>query len=150
MQSANDGDIVIPGKDGTNIMFRLYNPNSGEHFYTAAEAERRMLIRAGWRYEGCAWYAPIASDMPVYRLYSSSTGDHHYTTNAAERDMLINVGWNYEGIGWCSAESGESIYRVFNPNATGAGSHHYTSSAYERDTLINLGWKNEGIGWYGV
>ena len=150
MQSLDDGGAVIPVKEGTNIMFRMYNPNSGEHFYTAADAERRMLVRAGWRYEGCAWYAPITSDTPVYRLYSQSTGDHHYTANAAEKDMLVSIGWNYEGIGWYTTDSGEPVYRLFNPNATGAGSHHYTTSAAERDYLSSITWQSEGIGWYGV
>ena len=150
MQSLDDGGAVIPIKEGTNIMFRMYNPNSGEHFYTAADAERRMLVRAGWRYEGCAWYAPITSDTPVYRLYSQSTGDHHYTANAAEKDMLVSIGWNYEGIGWYTTDSGEPVYRLFNPNATGAGSHHYTTSAAERDYLSSITWQSEGIGWYGV
>lgn len=31
-------------------MYRLYNPNSGEHFYTANVAERDSLRRVGWRY----------------------------------------------------------------------------------------------------
>lgn len=38
-------------------MYRLYNPNSGEHFYTANSAERDNLKRLGWSLEGVAWYA---------------------------------------------------------------------------------------------
>lgn len=36
-------------------MHRLYNPNSGEHFYTASEVERDHLIGVGWSYEGIGW-----------------------------------------------------------------------------------------------
>jgi len=32
---------------GTSTMYRLYNPNSGEHFYTANSSERDNVVRAG-------------------------------------------------------------------------------------------------------
>lgn len=150
MQSSNDGEVVIPEKEGAIIMYRMYNPNSGEHLYTAAASERRTLIKVGWRYEGCAWYAPITSDTPVYRLYNPYSGDHHYTANVDEKDFLASIGWNYEGIGWYTTDSGEAVYRLFNPNATGVGSHHYTTNALERDYLSSIGWNYEGVGWYGV
>ena len=31
-------------------MYRMYNRNSGEHFYTASTVERDSLVNAGWRY----------------------------------------------------------------------------------------------------
>ena len=42
---------------GTVEMYRLYNPNSGEHFFTNTNAEKNMLIKAGWKYEGIGFYA---------------------------------------------------------------------------------------------
>ena len=130
-------------------MYRLYNPNSGEHFYTSNETEKNDLVKAGWRYEGIAWNAPKTSDTPVYRLYNPNAGDHHYTTSITERDNLIKAGWKYEGIGWYSDSSeGQVLYRLYNPNAV-SGAHHYTTSAEERDKLISLGWRYEGIAWYG-
>ena len=138
-----------------NAMYRLYNPNSGEHFYTASEGERDAVIKAGWNDEGIGWYAPKTSAVPVYRLYNKNAGDHHYTTNAAERDHLIAVGWNDEGIGWYSDEQKQvPVYRLYNPNAYSApgrsGAHHYTVSKGENDYLDRIGWNTEGIGWYGV
>ena len=131
-------------------MYRLYNPNSGEHFYTASAGERDHLVKVGWRYEGIGWYAPEWSHNPVYRLYNANAGDHHYTMSAAERDMLIKVGWRYEGIGWYSDDAkGVALYRQYNPNAR-AGSHNYTTNKAENDMLVRVGWKAEGIGWYGV
>lgn len=136
--------------DGAQNMYRLYNPNSGEHFYTANTGERNDLIGYGWKYEGVGWTAPITSDIPVFRLYNPNAGDHHYTKDASERDFLVSVGWNYEGIGWYSADdSGVPLYRQYNPNAI-AGAHNYTTDAAERDMLVGYGWKDEGIGWYGV
>ena len=38
-------------------VYRLYNPNSGEHFFTNTNAEKNMLIKAGWKYEGIGFYA---------------------------------------------------------------------------------------------
>lgn len=129
-------------------MYRLYNPNSGEHFFTASTEERDFLDNIGWNYEGTAWYAPETSDAPVYRLYNANGGEHHYTLSTEERDSLVRIGWSYEGIGWYS--QGETpLYRVYNPNAF-ANNHHYTTSVEERNHLISIGWKDEGIGWYGM
>ena len=131
-------------------MHRLYNPNSGEHFYTASEAERDHLVSLGWSYEGVGWTAPESSSSPVHRLYNPNAGDHHYTTSEGERDMLVSVGWRYEGIGWYSDDAlGVALYRQYNPNAA-AGSHNYTTSVAENDMLVSVGWKAEGVGWYGV
>lgn len=82
-------------------MYRLYNPNTGEHFYTASMGERNSLITSGWTYEGIGWNAP-KSGTPVYRIYNPNTGDHHYTTNISERNMLVHRGWRNEGVGWQS------------------------------------------------
>ena len=131
-------------------MHRLYNPNSGEHFYTASEVERDHLKNVGWDYEGIGWTAPKSSSTPVYRLYNANAGDHHYTTSAVERDHLVSVGWSDEGTGWYSDDSKRvALYRQYNPNAI-AGSHNYTTSGVERDHLVGVGWNDEGIGWYGI
>ena len=131
-------------------MYRLYNPNSGEHFYTASAGEKDFLVNVGWTYEGIGWKAPATSNTPVYRVYNPNAGDHHYTTNKAEKDFLVSVGWNDEGIGWYSDDTQSlPIYRLYNPNAV-AGAHNFTSSKGENDWLISVGWNGEGIGWYGV
>jgi len=131
-------------------MFRLYNPNSGEHFYTASRTEADNLVTAGWNDEGLGWKAPAMSDTPVYRLYNPNSGDHHYTPDEEEKDNLIAAGWNDEGIGWYSFErQTTSLYRLYNPNAA-SGSHHYTTDKDERDYLVSTGWVDEGIGWYGM
>ena len=131
-------------------MFRMYNPNSGEHFYTSDADERDHLKKVGWTYEGYAWNAPATSNTPVYRLYNPNGGDHHYTISASERDYLKKVGWKYEGTGWYSDDAkAVTIYRQYNPNAK-TGSHNFTTSTDERDSLVKKGWRDEGIAWYGV
>lgn len=132
------------------VMHRLYNPNSGEHFYTAADNEKDHLVSVGWKYEGEGWKAPDKSNAPVYRLYNPNAGDHHYTLNEKEKDALVKLGWNYEGIGWYSDENkAVPLYREYNPNAK-AGSHNYTPNKNEHDHLTSIGWKDEGIAWYGL
>ena len=131
-------------------MYRLYNPNSGEHFYTANEAERNTLIGLGWNDEGIGWIAPSYSNTPVYRLYNENAGEHHYTMSIGERDALVEAGWKYEGIGWYSDDSQRvPLYRQYNPNAF-ANNHNYTTSLRENDDLVALGWRAEAIGWYGI
>ena len=131
-------------------MYRLYNKNSGEHFYTANAHEKDYLSEIGWRYEGIGWYAPKTSNTPVYRLYNQNAGDHHYTRNKKERDHLISLGWRDEGIGWYSDDAkGVPLYRQYNPNAV-AGAHNYTKNKRENDYLVSLGWREEGVGWYGM
>ncbi|HJJ00458.1 MAG TPA: hypothetical protein OIM11_04845 [Coriobacteriaceae bacterium] len=144
-----------PEPVANQMMYRAYNPNSGEHFYTASYGEIEAIVAAGWQYEGEAWTAPATSATPVYRLYSGT--DHHYTTSAYERNELLKVGWSDEGIGWYSDEAmGVGLHRLFNPNVdpnaprNNSGSHHYTTSDEERDHLVSIGWRYEDYGWYGV
>ena len=131
-------------------MYRMYNPNSGEHFYTADINERNDLISYGWNYEAVGWIAPVKSSVPVYRLYNPVAGEHHYTKDAAERDMLVSKGWNYESIGWYSDEDKTvPLYRQYNPNQY-ACNHNYTTYIDEKNYLISIGWSDEGISWYGL
>lgn len=131
-------------------MFRMYNSNTGEHFYTDSLSERNGLFAAGWNYEGIAWTAPETSSTPVYRLYDPKTGDHHYTTSASEKNDLANkYGWIYEKIGWYSDDAGGvPLYRLYNPRLS-VGAHHYTMDINEKNSLLASGWIDEGVGWYG-
>ena len=129
-------------------MLRMYNPNTGEHFYTGSEVERDDLIAAGWNYEGVAFTFPANTGAPVYRLYDPETGEHLYTMDEAEKDLLLSKGWNYEGIAFNSAYDTEAVqHRLYNPNTT-VGAYHFTFSEEEKQNLINAGWWYQGIGWY--
>ncbi len=143
--------LPVYANDGID-MYRIYNPNSGEHFYTSSTSEKNHLVSLGWKYEGIGWNAPKTSNYPVYRLYNGNGGEHHYTMSASEKNMLVNVGWSYEGIGWYSADPNNSnsipLLREYNPNAF-ANNHNYTTSKAEHDWLVSLGWKDEGKAWYG-
>lgn len=147
--SANELTLTVT--DDQNVaMYRMYNPNSGEHFYTAEAKERDHLESVGWTYEMIGWVAPDLSREPVYRLYNENAGDHHYTMDKAEHDALVALGWKSENIGWYSAgEDGTPLYRQYNPNAQ-VGTHNFTKDMNENNALVNLGWDAEGIAWYAV
>lgn len=132
----------------TQMMSRLYNQNSGEHFYTASAVERQTLIDLGWQDEGEAFEAPVAG-IPVFRVYNRKAGDHHYTSSESEKNHLVQLGWQDEGVGWYALASGTPVYRAYNKYAT-SGSHHYTTSQNEIDLLVKAGWQDEGIAWYAV
>ena len=133
-------------------LYRVYNPNSGEHFYTEAKVERDYLVNVGWNDEGIGWYSPKTSSYPVYRLYNPNAGDHHFTMMKEEKDELARIGWKYEGISWYSlpANQGVKVYREYNPNAKMADTHNYTTSKVENDFLVSIGWLDEGIAWWAV
>lgn len=135
----------------SKTLLRLYNPNSGEHFYTASREEKKILTNLGWTDEGFAWTTPGAGQN-VYRLYNPNSGDHHYTVDVNERDTLISYGWQAEGVGWLAVEDrkeGVPVYRAYNPNAE-TGAHHFTTSVEEINALVAMGWENEGVAWYAV
>ncbi|WP_417118303.1 L,D-transpeptidase family protein [Olsenella phocaeensis] len=144
--------LVTPAHAASyNNVYRMYNPNSGEHFYTVQLPEAKHLLQVGWRWEGVGWVAPATSGTPVYRLYNPNAGDHHYTTSVEERDHLVELGWNNEPVGWYSEESSNSkgMLREYNPNAK-SGAHNFTTSREEHDYLVGLGWRDEsgeGYAW---
>ncbi len=145
-------DSVSQGKAN---LYRLYNKNTGEHFYTLSDSERNQLLANHWNDEGEGWTTPKSSAYPIYRLLNPNTGDHHYTVDEEEYLILsFFLGWVGEGIRFYSAhpedEGAIPLYRLYNPNAKDVGIHHYTTDENERDTLTRLGWQNEGIAWYGL
>ena len=135
-------------KRETMDMYRMYDPNSGEHFYTGSPVERDNLVAAGWNYEGVGFTFPLATGAPVHRLYDPVYGEHLYTMDVEEMNKLLAAGWNYEGIAFNSGFENEvPQYRLHNPNET-RGAYHFTASLEERNFLISIGWEDQGIGWY--
>lgn len=124
-------------------VFRMYNPNSGEHFYTSSEDEALHLFNVGWRWESVSYEADSQRGTAVYRLYNPNAGNHFYTTSKAESDRVTAAGWNYEGVAWY-AVGNTLLYRLYNPND---GTHVYTASASERDDVRRAGWSYEGTAW---
>ncbi|UNT96613.1 trypsin-like peptidase domain-containing protein [Allobaculum mucilyticum] len=80
-------------------VYRVYNQNTSEHFYTIDASEKNGLVNLGWKDEGTAW-STSSSGQAVYRLYNPNASEHHFTSNAQERDALVKAGWKYEGVAW--------------------------------------------------
>jgi len=92
-------DYAGPCQWGLVTFYRVLNPNSGEHFYTANPAEKDGLVATGWHLEGeigCIAPSAICGAVPLYRL-STTTSRHMFTADAAERDALVAGGAAYEG-----------------------------------------------------
>lgn len=140
----------VPALKST-ALYRVYNPNNGEHLYTKSLYETTTLSKTGWNYEGVNSQQP-ATGNAVYRLYNPNSEEHFYTTSSFERDSLVKAGWRFEQIAFYSDTAKHTpIYRLFNPNAKGKQiSHFYTSSSAERDSLVKIGWRYEQISWYGL
>ena len=84
-------------------LHRLFNPETGDHFYTTYEWERDTAQREhGYRNEGVACYVFESQGekrTPLYRLYNQQTNDHLYTTSASERNTAKGMhGYLDEGI----------------------------------------------------
>ncbi|MBI5759605.1 MAG: VCBS repeat-containing protein, partial [Planctomycetales bacterium] len=80
-------------------VFRLYNPNSGTHYYTANPDERDALQQLGWRYErdeGFLSTQPGDGLTLVYRLYNRRAGTHLFTANDEERDSVLGLSPDWE------------------------------------------------------
>ncbi|MFR0556223.1 glycoside hydrolase family 25 protein [Pseudoscardovia radai] len=148
----------IPGKVDMNAFstpayaagqaFRLYNPNTGEHFYTQTISERGRLVSLGWRNEGLSWTSP-SSGTEVHRLYSPKSGDHHYSMDSHEISVLTGLGWQDEGVAWYSGGS-VPVYRAYNPNAFTAA-HVYSTQRSEIQSLANnYGWRDENLAWWAL
>lgn len=89
-------------------MYRMYNQNTGEHFYTKNPYERAQLAEIGWKYEGIGWYSATAKQVPMYRSYNpnAQARSHHYTANQNEQANLVKNSWRDEGIGWYAVKNG--------------------------------------------
>ncbi|MDO4664480.1 MAG: GLUG motif-containing protein, partial [Erysipelotrichaceae bacterium] len=131
-----------------NAVYRAYNPNSGEHFYTPNYDEFKYITSIGWNDEGIACMTETkTSGHTLYRLYNLNSGLHHYTLDENEKNVLVSLGWKDEDVAWYTSknENDPAVYRLYNLND---GQHHYTMDVKERDTLVKLGWAYEGVGYH--
>ena len=131
------GKVSIEKVD--NAVYRLYNPNAGQHLFTASHSEAESLASIGWEYEGVAF--KVGSGYRIYRLYNPFTGAHMLTASSYEGMSLAVLGWVVESVAFYAGGSVQ-VYRVYNP---GNGDHVFTTSSEECDNLLSVGWADEGI-----
>lgn len=141
------GSSTTGTQEVKNAVYRAYNPNSGEHFYTPHYDEFKFITKLGWDDEGIACMTEMQNaGHTLYRLYNPNSGLHHYTLDENEKNVLVSLGWDDEGVAWYTSKNTNdpAVYRLYNQND---GQHHYTMDVQERDALVKLGWNDEGIGY---
>lgn len=138
-------------------VYRLYNPTTFQHVWTADPQQRQEDLQAGFNDEGIAFtsispvrqeVAPPQGKLLVYRFYIPQTYSHFWTTDVNERDNMINAGYDYEGVAWDSSSNTANtpVYRLYAPSIN---QHFYTTSVSEKNNLVaSGGWNYEGISQY--
>ena len=151
------GQITVNQEHKPNLepeltaLYRLYNPYTHEHFFTAETVENDNLVRLGWKSEGGVGYVyKHAEKGGVYRLYNPTTGEHHYTMNEDEVATCVKAGWKNEGVKWFSAQDKDvtlnKLYSMYNPYEK-KFYHHYTADAQEIEQMVKAGWRKEEVKW---
>lgn len=133
---SNNENPLEKGVDGS--VYRLYNPNTGDHLYTLDFNEASDISNAGWTYEGVGWVAPSQGE-PVYRLLNPNDGTHAFAPEK-EKDGLLKLGWKLEGVAFYSGGN-KPLYRMYNPNS---GAHILSADLDEHNGLTKAGWICEG------
>ncbi len=133
----------------TTRLFRYWNAQIGNHFYTTSWAELGAG-RHGYAYEGVQCYVfqnAATGSTPLYRYWNGNARHHFYTTNWNELGAGRH-GWvleDIEGYACATQQPGMiPLYRYWN---SGIGDHFYTTSW---DELGNgrHGYVFEGIQCY--
>ncbi len=148
------------GTGGAERMYRLYDPNNGDHLYTTVSTEVTSAKASGYTDEtpgnpGWGVYpTQLPGTLPVHRVFLATLGLHYYTLNDTERDNLVNGGWVSQGdVGYLypptttSPPAGTTqVYHLYiqtTINGTLEGDHFFTSNQSEYNTLVGLGWARQ-------
>ena len=99
--------------DATSVpVYRFWNKETCDHFYTMSEAEKDAVIndfetgQDGYQFEGVAFYVPEYGCTPVYRFFDDETFTHLYTTDEYDKETMEEDyqngwgNWRYEGVAW--------------------------------------------------
>lgn len=82
-----------------------------------------------------------AGTYPVYRAYREVSDDHFFTGSESEY-LSLPDDYAKEDVGFYGADTGEVVYRLYDPNAR---QHHYTTDHDEAQSLVNAGWNAETV-----
>ena len=121
---------------GASPVYRLYNSETGDHFYTSSETEKNNI-----------------SVSPIYRFYNTTNGDHFFTSAKSERDQLINSSspYAYEGTAFYAYnEQVSNTFPVYRFYSSKKGAHFYTANTEEKNILAasTSGYTYEGVAFY--
>ncbi|KFI47914.1 InlB B-repeat-containing protein [Bifidobacterium biavatii] len=135
-------------------LYRVYNPNNGDHYFTTDLTEQAALVKLGWKAEGAPYKVIVnrkdreSKDKytrqyyfgtAVWSVYNPNTGEHLLTFES-EANGLAKAGWTKEDVKFYTVQGGTAeVVRVYNPNTNGPA-HLYTKASEARG-LAKLGWK---------
>ncbi len=138
-------------------VYRFYNPNNGDHFYTDSETEKNNIIAniPDYSYEGIAFKIDTTANnaSPLYRFYKISNKTHVYVTSDTTKNAYLAqpTVYAYEGVAFnvsTTSTDTQPIYRLQN-NAT--GNYIDTASVDEKNAILAK-WPNDytyiGIAYY--
>jgi len=86
--------------EGATDIYRLFNPTTGKHFFTANKQEADTAAGAGYNIEGVAGEAYTTArpgTTAVERYYNPAMGAHLYTSSPQEQETLPGLGYTREG-----------------------------------------------------
>lgn len=140
-------------------VYRLYNPQSRQHLFSANSTEIDALTGSqgmGFVNEGVAYATSGSAPQGLHRFFQTATGRHFYSANDQERDLIVAnpaSGYVYEGVAYrvygsaSPPQGGTAVVRYFDPLQ---GSHFYSASVQEQAILQSSQptWVREGIAWY--
>jgi len=142
-----DQDNLLP------VMFRLFDPGSGTHLYTASSNEASAAVDLGYVEEG----VPFSNEgshpdlIGIRRFFSAEATDYVLTTDPAEIERLSRAGSGFADEGGVSTGIAEPepgaapVYRFYSESTT---DHLYTHSFSEGAGAA--GYEYEGIAWYAA
>lgn len=141
----------IKPRPGTVTLYRMYNPNVKDHFYTTSFSEYSTIaVDYGYLQEGALGFiSPVLGTgaIPLYRMYSPISKDHFYTTDYNEYSTIaVDYGYTQEGkIGYIYKSNIENTVTLYRMYSAASRDHFYTSSRNEYSTIaVDYGYKQEG------
>jgi peptidoglycan/xylan/chitin deacetylase (PgdA/CDA1 family) len=144
---------VAKAADTTGLIpvTRLYQPATGDHFYTTSASDIAIAESVGFQNDGVGFnaYATSASGVPVYRLYSPLTEKHFYTTSTSDVTIATGVGYQNDGVAFyedsAASANNVAVDRMYQPRDY---DHFYTTSASDVSIAKSVGYQDEGAVFY--
>ena len=101
--------VLLTEGAGALPIFRMYNKQTGRHYYTTSVVERDYLVglvpesnpHFGWRFEKIEGYLypQLSSDCTeIFRLYNKYSGTHLYTHDSAVVTAVLGIVDSVTGI----------------------------------------------------
>jgi len=135
---------------GTTPLYRYWNPNVTDHFYTANFNELGWAAN-GWEFGWIECYiypTQQSGTVPLYQYWNPSVGDHFYTTNFNELGWGA-YGWTFErteGYIFPYQQSGTvPLHQYWNATV---GDHFYTINLEELGPSGAYGWVYSRVDGY--